>query len=104
MKLHIQLEPFNGVKFDFIELEVQTTEDIKKAYEMLEGLRTKPSAMGQAQAFTTAKNNALATYASGKPVLSKDKKHLTEQEYAKAKQIFATTQRKIWEIDSSELK
>lgn len=43
IKLHIQLEPYNGIKFDFIEIEVPKVENINQVYAKLEEVYGKPT-------------------------------------------------------------
>ena len=42
---HIQLQPYNGVRYDFIEVELEKIAQIPKVYEKLEQLKeaTQPS-------------------------------------------------------------
>lgn len=46
-KIHIQLEPYNGIKFDFIEVEVESLSEIKEIYKELDELF--PNRQPQAQ-------------------------------------------------------
>lgn len=48
-------------------------------------------------------NEELAFYPSGKPALDKNKKQLTIAEYEKAREIFATTGQKAWDLTKEEL-
>lgn len=88
MKLHCQLEPFNGVKFDFIEIEVQSIEEIKNAYAMLNELKPQTNAYEQAinkgVATKVASNNELAFNKQGKPVKTTDGFHMTKEQMNKA--------------------
>lgn len=88
MKLHCQLEPFNGVKFDFIEIEVQSIEEIKNAYAMLNGLKPQTTeyekAINKGVATKVASNNELAYNKQGNPVKTTDGFHMTKEQMGKA--------------------
>lgn len=49
MKLHIQLEPYNGVKFDFIEVEVANVAEIAKVYNSLKETYGEPKKLVDAK-------------------------------------------------------
>lgn len=88
--VHIQLEPFNGKKFDFVEVEVNDISEIAEIYATLEGKNNDSS----------IKNNVeMAFYKNGKPASSKDGKHLTKLELEKA----FKEGKKVWELTYQEI-
>lgn len=88
--VHIQLEPFNGKKFDFIEVEVNDLSEIAGIYAKLEGKNND----------TSTKNSVeMAFYKNGKEAKSKDGKHLTKLEAEKA----FKEGKKVWELNYQEI-
>lgn len=79
IKLRVQLEPYNGVKFDFIEVDIQNVADIKKVYEAMEATYGKPAA------------RANSNYGA-KPTLSPAQIKLINDLGGNPNQEFATTQ------------
>lgn len=98
MKLHIQLEEYNGKKYDFIEVEVHSVDEINSAYEMLEEMRShvhQPKTIK-----TTTSTPSMAYYKqSGRKVTDKNNVHMTQSQYGKAVRIFQETGTKIWELE-----
>lgn len=98
MKLHIQLEPYNGIKFDFIEVEVSSVDEIKEVYALLEREYKKPQQqpatnynkqevgikLERLTENTINQNAGYATYKNGNLVKTKDGRYLTTTQYAKA--------------------
>lgn len=79
IKLRIQLEPYNGVKFDFIEVDIQKVEQIKEVYAAMEAAYGKPQ----------VRQNS--NYGA-KPTLSPAQIKLINDLGGNANQEFATTQ------------
>lgn len=79
-KLHIQLEPYNGKKFDFIECECQWISEIPQKYEDLEKMAKEVFGIQNSKTTSstpvaTLDPNAFHIYkGNGKVALSKDKK------------------------------
>ena len=123
IKVHIQLEKFNGTKYDFIEVEVNSIEEIAPLYDELE----EHSQMSPEQQFDISKkkklpkkfikkskspvkassvkdNSKLAFFAtSNKPILDMNRKQLTTGQYKKALEIFKATGQKVWDLDVKDL-
>lgn len=103
-KLHIQLEPFNGKKFDFIEFESENIEvdtnflkNIDQIYQILKNNK---------DSYKNENFNQEAKYDSGKSVMSKDKKILTEKEWLiyKTKKDITSLKNYPWNFDYIEIK
>lgn len=68
MKLHIQLEPYTGVKFDFVEIDVESFDQVKEIYAGLEATYGTPKAIS---APSYAKKATSTPFGGGAPRMTK---------------------------------